>query len=213
VSGEMEPLPSALAAPLLDGEQLLGVLAVYDTTERPYTPGDAGSLAVIAGQLAAAVRQRPAKARLLFGSFERELRRAQRLGATLSVIELEVNQLERIRDRFGRQAADRILRSVARAIRSQLRPNDTCVRSAGSEFIITVPGVGAAGIAGVQARIEMAIGRHKFAVARGQFIRVGVSLGAASFPEDGAAYDALIAVAEARMGRRKPPGRADSQVN
>jgi GGDEF domain-containing protein len=49
----------------------------------------------------------------------------------------------------------------------------------------------------------MAIGRHKYVVARGQSVRIGISIGAASFPDDGRGYDALIAAAGARRLRQK----------
>jgi diguanylate cyclase (GGDEF)-like protein/putative nucleotidyltransferase with HDIG domain len=244
-AGSVDPTPQALSVPLLDGEQIMGALALYDAAERPYTSADARTLMVIARQLAEAVRNavlyerthqsamtdpltRLPNARFLFGSFDREMARAEELGVPLSIIELDVNNFKTINDRYGHPAGDRVLRGVARAIRSQLRPNDTCVRYAGDEFIITVPGLGAGGIEAVQSRIEVAIGRHKFAVARSQSIRVSVSMGAASFPEDGRTYEALISVADTRMyhnkfARRGPgadptlglrfPGRTDISVN
>jgi diguanylate cyclase (GGDEF)-like protein/putative nucleotidyltransferase with HDIG domain len=244
-SGTVEPTPNGLAVPLLDGEQIMGALALYDTEDRPYAPADARTLTVVARHLAEAVRNavlyerthesamtdpltRLPNARFLFGSFDREMARAEKLGTPLGIIELDVNHFKLINDRFGHPAGDRVLRGVARAIRSQLRPNDTCVRYAGDEFIITVPGVGATGIEAVQARIVSAIGRHKFAVARGQTICVTVSMGAACYPEDGRTYESLISVADARMYTEKfsrrgagtdPnfllrfPGRTDISVN
>ena len=116
---------------------------------------------------------------------------------------LDVNNFKEVNDRFGHPTGDRILRGVARAIRSQMRPCDTCVRYAGDEFIITVPGVGKDGIDAVQGRIERAILNHKFAVARTKALRVTVSMGAASFPEHGRSIEALIAVADAQMYAQK----------
>jgi len=244
-SGTVDPTPNALAVPMLDGEEIMGALALYDASDRPYAPTDARTLTVIARHLAEAVRNavlyertqesamtdpltRLPNARFLFGSFDQEMARAEKLGAPLSIIEMDVNHFKLINDRFGHPAGDRVLRGVARAIRSQLRPNDTCVRYAGDEFIVTVPGVGGGSIEAVQARIEVAIRRHKFAVARGQTIHVTVSMGAASFPEDGRTYEALISVADTRMYHEKfarrgaaadPnlflrfPGRTDTSVN
>jgi diguanylate cyclase (GGDEF)-like protein len=244
-SGTVEPTPNALSVPLLDGETIMGALTLYDTEDRPYAPADVRTLTIVARQLAEAVRNavlyerthesamtdpltRLPNARFLFGSFDREMARAEQLGAPLGIIELDVNHFKLINDRFGHPAGDRVLRGVARAIRSILRPNDTCVRYAGDEFIITVPGVGGTGIEAVQARIEVAISRHKFAVARGQSIRVTVSMGAACYPEDGRTYESLISVADARMYTEKfsrrgagadPsvllrfPGRTDISVN
>lgn len=149
-------------------------------------------------------------ARLLFGSFDQEIERALRDGAPLSLVELDINRFGVINERFGRLAGDRVLRGVARAIRSQLRPGDTCVRYASDQFLVSVPGVGAPGIDAVKARLEMAVGRHKFVVARGQSVRIGISMGAASFPDDGRGYDALIAAAGARRLQQKTSLRSSA---
>jgi diguanylate cyclase len=153
----------------------------------------------------------------LFGSFEQDLRRAENRGRPLSLIQLDIDDFGRLNERHGRAAGDRVLRGVARAIRSTLRAGDTCVRSANDAFVITVPGVGADGIAAVLARLETAVGRHKFAVARGLTVQVGVTPGAAVFPTDGHTHEALLAVAEARrldrlLARRRRPEDADRHV-
>jgi len=166
--------------------------------------------------------------RFLFGSFEQDIRRAEQLGRPLTLIQLDIDDFSTLNERYGRAAGDRVLRGVARAIRSTLRPGDTCVRCAGDEFVITIPGVGEDGVVAVLGRIETAVLRHKFAVARGRTVQVGVTIGAASYPADGQSHEALLAVAEARRldrlfaRRRRPedadrhlrfPGRPDVPVN
>ena len=155
---------------------------------------------------------------LLFGSFEQDLRRAENRGRPLSLIQLDIDDFGQINERHGRAAGDRVLRGVARAIRCTLRPQDTCVRSANDAFVITVPGVGADGIAAVVTRLETAVGRHKFAVARGLTVQVVVTMGAAAFPDDGRTHESLLAVAEARrvdrlLARRRRPEDADRHVH
>ncbi|HXH28995.1 MAG TPA: GGDEF domain-containing protein, partial [Candidatus Polarisedimenticolia bacterium] len=146
-------------------------------------------------------------ARYLFVSFEEEISRAMRQQVPLSIIELDVNDFKDVNDSHGHPAGDRILRGLARAIRSQLRGCDTCVRYAGDEFIITVPGVGRKEIETLQARIHRAIESHKFALHGGRSLRVSVSMGSASFPEDGRTFEALMAVADARMYEQKQARR------
>ncbi len=146
-------------------------------------------------------------ARFLFVSFQEEVDRATRYRGPLSLIELDVDGFGEINNRYGYPAGDRILRGVARAIRSQLRSCDSCVRYASDEFIITVPGVGKDGIEAVKARVAAAIANHKFVVAGGQPLIVTASLGWATFPEDGRSFEALIAVADARMYGKRFAGR------
>ena len=167
-------------------------------------------------------------ARFLFGSVERELEKAARLRYPVSLVQLDIDGFRALNDRHGRAAGDRVLRGVGRALRSTLRPGDQCVRAAGDEFVIIIPGVGAEGIATVLARLDASLARHKFAVARGVMATVTASLGAATFPDDARTHEALLAVAEARRldrlltHRHRPadggrylrfPGRPDTPVN
>jgi diguanylate cyclase (GGDEF)-like protein len=116
----------------------------------------------------------------------------------LTLVHLSADQLDAIREHHGREAVDRVLRGIARAVRSQLRPGDLCVRDGTDTFVVVVPGVGAERAPAVTARIEGAVRQHKFAVARGLSIRVSICQGAASLPEDGTSYDALLAAAQSR---------------
>jgi diguanylate cyclase (GGDEF)-like protein len=167
-------------------------------------------------------------ARFLFGSVERELERAARLRYPVSLVQLDIDGFRRLNERHGRAAGDRVLRGVGRALRSTLRPGDQCVRAGGDEFVIIIPGVGADGIAAVLSRLDAALARHKFAVARGVMTTVTASLGAATFPDDARTHEALLAVGEARRldrlltHRGRPadggrhvrfPGRPDTPVN
>lgn len=227
--GQAPRVPRALALPLLDGDRLFGVLGLYDAEERPYSDADARRLEVVVPQISEVVHHallfertqenaltdpltRLPNARFLFGSFDQEMRRAEVHGASLSLVEIDINDFKAINDRYGHPAGDRVLRGVARAIRSQLRPGDTCVRYAGDEFIVTIPGVGADAIQAVVERIAAAVARRKFAVARGSAVAVGISAGSASFPADGRSYDELIAVADARMYREKFARRGQPPV-
>ncbi|MFQ5876238.1 MAG: diguanylate cyclase [Acidobacteriota bacterium] len=214
--GNIERLENAIVAPLLDGDGVLGVLALYDRPDQPYEEDSLRVISIVAKHVANAVKnailyestQESAltdpltslpNARYLFVSFEEEISRAMRQRVPLSIIELDVDDFKDVNDSYGHPAGDRILRGLARAIRSQLRGCDTCVRYAGDEFIVTVPGVGKEGIEGVQTRIRRAIESHKFVLHGGRSLRVSVSMGAASFPEDGRSFEALLAVADSRM--------------
>jgi diguanylate cyclase (GGDEF)-like protein/putative nucleotidyltransferase with HDIG domain len=214
--GALHGLESSLVAPLLDGDTLLGVLALYDDREHPYEDDNLRVISIIANHVATAVRNalqygasqgsvlidpltRLPNARYLFVSFEEEISRALRQQVPLSIIELDANGFNEVNDQHGHAAGDRILRELARVVRGQLRGCDTCVRYAADEFIVIVPGVGRQEVARLQRRIQEAIEGHEFLVHGGKPVRLSVSMGSASFPEDGKSFEALIAVADARM--------------
>ncbi|PYT14235.1 MAG: hypothetical protein DMF51_08945, partial [Acidobacteria bacterium] len=219
-------LESAIVAPLLDGDELLGVLALYDVRDRPYEDDNLRVISIVAKHVATAVTNalrygasqgqalidpltRLPNARYLFVSFEEEISRAIRQQVPLSIIELDADNFNEVNDQHGHAAGDRILRQLARLIRDQLRGCDTCVRYAADEFIVTLPGVGKQEVARLQARIQEAIESHPFVVHGGKPARLSVSLGSASFPQDGTTFDALIAVADARMYDAKTSHRKD----
>ncbi len=228
----IEKLEHAIVTPLLDGDFLLGVLALYDRPDRPYHDDDLRVISLIAKHVAAAAKNatlyeatqasaltdpltRLPNAKYLFVSFEEEMSRVQRQEAPLSIIELDVDDFQTVNDRHGHAAGDRILRGLARAIRAQLRGCDTCVRYAADDFIITVPGVGAQGAEKLRGRIQKAIESHKFPLHGGRSLKIQVSMGVASFPQDGRTFDTLLASADARMMQEKfsrrgqrPPGPA-----
>jgi len=186
-------------APLLDGDTVLGVLALYDHRDRPYEDDNLRVISIVAKHVATAVRnalqysagqgsalidpltQLP-NARYLFVSFEEEISRALRQQVPLSIMELDVNNFNEVNDRHGHAAGDRILRELARLVRAQLRGCDTCVRYAADEFIVIVPGVGKQEAIRLQRRIQEAIEDHKFIVHGGKPMRLSVSMGASSFP-------------------------------
>ncbi len=212
----VDRLESAIVAPLLDGEDLLGVLALYDRRDRPYEDDHLRVISLVAKHVATAVTNalrygaskgsalidpltRLPNARYLFVSFEEEISRATRQQVPLSLIELDVDNFKEVNEHHGHPVGDRMLRELARVIRGQLRGCDTCVRYAADEFIVTLPGVGKQEVGRLQARIQEAIETHKFVVHGGKPAHLSVSLGSASFPEDGKTFDALMAVADARM--------------
>ncbi|OLD63147.1 MAG: hypothetical protein AUI47_10290 [Acidobacteria bacterium 13_1_40CM_2_68_5] len=219
-------LESAIVAPLLDGDELLGVLALYDGRDRPYEDDHLRVISIVAKHVATAVTNalrygasqgqalidpltRLPNARYLFVSFEEEISRAIRQQVPLSIIELDADNFNEVNDQHGHAAGDRILRQLARVIRDQLRGCDTCVRYAADEFIVTLPGVGKQEVARLQTRIQGAIESHPFVVHGGKPARLSVSIGSASFPQDGTTFDALIAVADARMYDAKTSHRKD----
>jgi diguanylate cyclase (GGDEF)-like protein len=141
----------------------------------------------------------------------RELARADRLKNPVSLLVMDVDQFKEINDSHGHQVGDRALCEIARVLRTAIRPYDSCVRYAGDEFVVVLSGCGVEEAEHKRRDLQACIDAVYFEARPGKRVQLGMSAGAASFPQDGESYEALLTVADARMyqdkARRKRSGR------
>lgn len=136
-----------------------------------------------------------------------ELSRSRRArGQPGSLLIVDMDDLKVVNDRFGRATGDLALRETARVLRGALRAPDVCCRTGGDEFMILLPETDAAGARLVMGRLRAAVMREG---ARCD-LPLSVSIGAATWPQDGDEPGALIAVADRAMYLAKQrKGRAE----
>ncbi len=135
----------------------------------------------------------------------RELARADRSGAPLAVIALDVDHFKRVNDAHGHSAGDAVLAAVAARAASALRAGDLLARLGGEEFGVLLPGADLASAAEVAERIRAAVGGAPIAAGERTLI-VTVSLGCAA-RAPGEAGPSLVARADARLYAAKAAGR------
>ena len=68
-----------------------------------------------------------------------EIERAQGTGEPLSLILLDIDHFKQINDRFGHEAGDRVLESIAELLQLRLRGSDAASRWGGEEFAVLLP--------------------------------------------------------------------------
>jgi diguanylate cyclase (GGDEF)-like protein len=129
--------------------------------------------------------------------------RYQRPAAVLMV---DSDNLKAVNDRLGHPVGNRLLCKLARVIQQELRTSDVMARYGGDEFIVFLPETPAAGATVVAERIRNSMsampleeGVHR--------VECTVSIGLATFPEDGSTLDAVIARADRAMYGAKKGGR------
>jgi len=71
--------------------------------------------------------------------FEQEFIHAKRESLSLSLLMLDIDHFKNYNDEYGHISGDRVLSSVADALRGGLRPNDMIARFGGEEFAIMLP--------------------------------------------------------------------------
>ena len=114
-----------------------------------------------------------------------------------------MNDLDGLNDRLGRVTGDLALRETARVLRSALRAGGVCCRTGGDEFMILLPETDAPAARLVTTRLRAAVMR---AGAR-RDLPISISVGAASWPEDGAEPAPLIAAADRALRAQKSAER------
>ena len=132
-----------------------------------------------------------------------EILRAQRSGAPLALLMIDLDDFKLVNDTLGHLFGDEVLRWAAEQIRAALRGSDVAARYGGDEFAVILPDTPAAGAREVGERIVAALHDRPYqAEGRGP-VPVGASVGVASFPADGRSAQALIAGADAALYRVK----------
>jgi diguanylate cyclase (GGDEF)-like protein len=127
---------------------------------------------------------------------------AQRDGQPLAVLMLDMNGLKAINDSCGHRAGDAALLAFSRRLAGALRQSDTAARLGGDEFGVLLRPLSADG--GLAVTMRRLAGQINGSVEfEGRLLPVGASIGAASFPEDGADVTRLLELADQRMYRDK----------
>jgi diguanylate cyclase (GGDEF)-like protein len=135
----------------------------------------------------------------------REVARADRSGAPLAAIVVDVDHFKRVNDAHGHAVGDAVLAAVAARAASALRAGDLLARIGGEEFAALLPGADLAAAAEAAERIRIAV-RGTPIAAGAEALGVTVSLGCAA-REPGVAGSDLLARADARLYAAKAAGR------
>jgi diguanylate cyclase (GGDEF)-like protein len=146
-------------------------------------------------------------ARYLLEAMDRELRRAERYAAELSVLFLDLDRFKLVNDRHGHLVGSHALRQLSRVLNECVRQVDTLARYGGDEFTIVLPDTGEAGAAQVADRIRRVVEETLFEAGRGEVMHVTCCVGHATFPQHGRDRGTLLDAADKAMYRAKSLGR------
>ncbi len=136
---------------------------------------------------------------------QKEIRRAQRFGAALSVLMVDLDSLKSVNDARGHAAGDCVLQHVASRIGAVLRKFDGAARVGGDEFVVLLPGTNLAGARQVARRLLQSIHQDVAEFAKTP-VPITASIGVAEWRAGWEARD-LIAAADGAMYRAKREGR------
>jgi diguanylate cyclase (GGDEF)-like protein len=144
---------------------------------------------------------------LLLDRLGHALARARREGHPLVVLFLDLDGFKKVNDSLGHRVGDRVLQLAAERLQASLREADTLARRSGDEFLAILEHLsGGTGLTVVVGKIREAF-ESPFEV-DGRSLALGVSVGAARYPEDARTAEGLLEFADAAMYRDKRRPRA-----
>ncbi len=144
---------------------------------------------------------------LFMDRLEQEMRKATRSIGEFSVLMMDLNKFKQINDTLGHHIGDRLLVETAARMQSAIRSSDTVARLGGDEFAALLPATGSIG--GINCAAEKILEAFERPInIDGIDLDIGVSVGAAIFPEHGADAQQLLRVADQAMYSAKRGGSA-----
>jgi diguanylate cyclase (GGDEF)-like protein len=111
-----------------------------------------------------------------------------------------------VNDSRGFETGDELLKLVANRLQARLRPGHTLARLGADEFIAAFENLPSADAAADLARALLEEFDRGFALANGEIMHVGASIGISLFPDDGATVDQLLQQAGAAVSYAKEMG-------
>ncbi|WP_292934799.1 diguanylate cyclase [Noviherbaspirillum sp.] len=145
--------------------------------------------------------------RFLFKEYlEMALGNARRHGKKFAVFFLDLDKFKEINDTLGHDAGDKVLREIAKRLRTSLRHTDKIARMGGDEFYVLIEELSDGRYAADVA--QKLLGEASRPVRIGdQECRLSVSIGISVFPNDGNDGQTLLKNADSAMYRAKDKGK------
>jgi diguanylate cyclase (GGDEF)-like protein/putative nucleotidyltransferase with HDIG domain len=210
-----------LVSPLIREDGAFGAISLYSKGRTSYTSEHVRLLESVAQHAASALNNAITfertkesaltdpltelpNARGFYMMLEQRLAECQRLGReSLAVMSMDVDNFKDINDQWGHAIGDRLLASIARVIRKELRQMDILSRYAGDEFVAIMPMASQVMAEGIADRIRKLVAEHQFAVRAGKTVAVDISIGIACFPANGETTEELLTSAARNMQHDK----------
>ncbi len=135
-----------------------------------------------------------------------ELGRADRLGYSVGLLFVDVDDLKVINDDHGHLVGDDVLRSLVRLLKQKLRETDWVARYGGDEFAVVLPGCSADQLEVLAGRLGQSLESIEIDLPTGERLPVSFSIGGSVYPESVSVTDNLVAAADSAERAAKLAG-------
>ncbi len=139
-------------------------------------------------------------------SLSGEISRARRYDTEFSILFLDLDDFKNVNDTMGHLAGDFVLKKVSSLIISEKREEDVVARYGGEELVVILPETNKVNTIIKAERIRKKI-QDMSLVFDGKKIKISVSGGIATFPQDAVEANKLIHCADKALYRAKGEGK------
>ena len=134
---------------------------------------------------------------------------AKKSGNSFALLSIDIDGFKEVNDMFGHAAGDDVLRKLSQQLRA-VAGDAYLARLGGDEFTLITPNGDQPALAEILARrLQAAVAADQ--ESNNQDLRVGISIGVAIFPTDGADATTLLNNADAALYRAKTAGRGKTR--
>ncbi|UCD65156.1 MAG: sensor domain-containing diguanylate cyclase [Candidatus Zixiibacteriota bacterium] len=138
---------------------------------------------------------------------QEEKRRASRYDLPLSLIMVDIDWFKKLNDTYGHEVGNFVLRKLSGIIQRCIRDVDVFARYGGEEFAIILPQTQQREAAIIAERIREEVEKEVFEARQYGKLKVTVSVGVSSYPENGKSQEELVAVADQALYQAKGEGK------
>jgi len=141
--------------------------------------------------------------RYFMAKLQDEIHRTQRYKKSLSLVMGDLDKFKTINDKYGHTNGDSVLKAVGAYLQKSIRDVDSVGRYGGEEFIMFLPETGSESAYILADRLRKGVAQLEV----GNLPAVTISLGIATFPDDGKSIEELVQKADAALYAAKENGR------
>jgi len=148
-------------------------------------------------------------AREFYRVLDAELERAQRYEESFSLLLVDADHFKEINDTYGHQSGDKVLRELAKHLRTQVRNVDVPARVGGEEFAVILPSTIGEAALKIAERVRQAVAEGDIRLNDNlqTTVKITVSIGLASYPRSAQDAKGLFHQADMALYNAKQGGR------
>ena len=138
---------------------------------------------------------------------QREFALAARNGSPMSLLLLDIDHFKQVNDTYGHDVGDKVLQSVAKLAKQELRGHDVLARFGGEEFIALLPSLTKDDAYLVAERLRACLAQCRIAADESTEVSITISIGLSRHTLDPGDLELMIKAADKALYQAKKEGR------